>query len=454
MIPVVTPDEMRAIDAAAPEPVDVLIARAGEAVARVAVDVLGGVYGRTVAVLAGPGNNGADGRVAADRLRDRGVSVRVFDALDPPSALADVDLVIDAAFGSGFRDSWQPPDTGSAPVLAVDVPTGLDGTTGAVAGGTLRAAATVTFAAARPGHVLGGGPDVVGRLHVADIGLDVGGAAAGIVESSDVAAWLPARQRTAHKWTDAVRVVAGGPGMTGAGFLAAEAAQRSGAGMVMLSSPGIDAAAPVEVVDRRVPPFDWAESVLADLHRFHALIVGPGLGREEYTVPSVVRAVLDSVVPVVVDGDGLFAMSWNDEGTPAFLREREVPTVLTPHDGEFGLLMGARPGDDRLAAAHGLAAVSGAIVLLKGPTTVVASPDGSTLLVANGDERLATAGSGDVLAGIIGALLARGVPVFEAAAAGAWIHADAAARRRRDGFVAGDLSGAIAETLEALEALR
>jgi hydroxyethylthiazole kinase-like uncharacterized protein yjeF len=434
---------MRSIDAAAAEPVGVLIDRAGAAVARSALRLLGGAYGRSVAVIAGPGNNGADGRVAADRLRDRGVTVRVYEAVECPAEIGPFDLVIDAAFGTGFRGTWQSPVVGDAKVLAVDVPTGLDASTGVAAPGTLRADVTVTFAAIKPGHVLGDGPDLVGQLEVADIGLDIGEPTITIVDRSDVLDWVPLRPRTAHKWRDALRVVAGSPGMTGAAHLVAGAALRTGAGMVTLSSPGIDALAPIETIDRRVPPFDWDEAVLADLHRFHALVIGPGLGREEHTVPSIVRAVFESVVPVVVDGDGLFALSWNDEGTPAFLREREVPTVLTPHDGEFGLLTGSRPGPDRIAAAERLVDMCGCVVLLKGPTTVVAAPGAPTRLVTNGDQRLATAGTGDVLAGIIGALLAKGVAPDRAAAAGAWIHAEAATRAGDIGLIAGDVVGAI-----------
>jgi len=434
---------MQSIDAAAPEPVETLIDRAGAAVARSALRLLGGAYGRSVAVVAGPGNNGADGRVAADRLRQRGVSVRVYDAGQCPAELHGFDLVIDAAFGTGFRGVWQAPSVGTAKVLAVDVPTGLDASTGGVADGALSADVTVTFAAAKPGHVLGAGPDVVGVLEVVDIGLDIGEPAITIVDRSDVEAWIPPRSRTAHKWSDAVRVVAGSQGMGGAAYLASAAAQRSGAGMVTLSSPGIDATAPVEAVDRRLVPFDWADAVLADLHRFHSLVIGPGLGREEHTVDSVVRAVVGSVVPVVVDGDGLFAMSWNDEGTPAFLSSREVPTVLTPHDGEFGLLTGSRPGPDRIAAAERLVGVCGCVVLLKGTATVVAAPGVATRLIVNGDERLATAGTGDVLAGVIGALLAKGVPAAEAAAAGAWIHAEAGSLAGRNGLVASDLVRAL-----------
>lgn len=458
MIRVVTPERMQLIDAAAPEPVEVLVDRAGSAVARAALRMLGGAYGRRVVVLAGPGNNGADGRVAADRLRERGVAVTVHDALAMPAVVRDVDLVVDAAFGSGFRGDWRPPRLDGDPlVLAVDVPTGLDSSTGEAAKRTLRADATVTFAAPRPGHLIGRGPELCGELTVADIGLDTepgddepAGEQMLVVEEADVAEWLPDRPANVHKWSTAVRVVAGSAGMTGAAHLVSAAAQRTGAGMVTLSSPGVDADAPVEVVDRRIPPFDWADAVLADLYRYHALVVGPGLGRENYTVPSIVRVVTDALVPVVVDGDGLFALAWNDEGTPSFLLEREVPTVLTPHDGEYGTLAGRRPGADRIAAVRHLVELTGATVLLKGPTTLVAAPGEPTWFVTNGDQRLATAGTGDVLAGIIGALLARGVAPIRAAVAGAWIHAEAARTAGDVGLVAGDVVGAVPAVLRRI----
>jgi ADP-dependent NAD(P)H-hydrate dehydratase / NAD(P)H-hydrate epimerase len=451
MIPVATPDEKRAADESADVPVATLIDRAGSGVARVAIAMLGGRYGRTVNVLAGPGNNGADGRVAADRLAAEGVRVRVFDALDAPPELPPSDLVIDAAFGSGFRDTWRCPEIGAAKLLAVDVPTGLDGGTGVAADHTRRADATVTFGAPSPGHHVNDGPRLVGDLHVVDIGLRFPSTSIHIVEASDVAAWVPERASDAHKWADGVRVVAGSTGMTGAAHLAAASAMRAGSGMVAVSSPGIDADAPTEVVDRRIPPFDWSDAVQADLHRYHALVIGPGLGREEYTIPSVVTTVLEAVVPTVVDGDALFALSWNEEGNPSFLAERAVPTVLTPHDGEYGLLTGRRPGPDRIAAAHHLARLAGAVVLLKGPTTVVADAEGHTLLVTNGSERLATAGTGDVLAGLVGAFLARGAGALQAAAAAAWVHADAAARCGV-GLVAGDLLPVIPQVIESCRA--
>ena len=439
---------MSVIDAASDQPVAVLIERAGSAVARVALQMLGGAYGRVVAVIAGPGNNGADGRVAAELLADRGVKVLLYDALAAPPELPSVDLVIDAAFGTGFRGRWVPPRFEDSSVLAVDIPTGLDALTGVAGPDTLRADRTITFAAAKPGHVLGAAKDYVGTLEVVDIGLSVDTAAIEIVERVDVASWLPRRRTDAHKWSSGVRVVAGSRGMTGAAYLVSGAANRTGAGMVTLSGPGVAANAPVEVVERPLPSVDWADDVLGDLHRYKALVVGPGLGRDDDTVPSIVRTVSESVVPVVVDGDGLFAMSWNEAGTPGFLREREVPTILTPHDREYRRLTGSQPGPDRCEAARRLSEMSGAVVLLKGATTVVAAPDGPTRLVSNGDQRLATAGTGDVLAGIIAALLAIGVPAAEAAAGGAWIHAEAAGRCAPIGMIAGDLLDSIPPVLE------
>ena len=439
MIPIVTPSHMQAIDAASDVPLEQLVERAGAAVARAAVRVLGGSYGRRVVVVAGPGNNGADGRVAARRLRERGVSVTVVEALELPARLPAADLVIDAAFGTGFRGDWRFPEVGTTPVLAVDVPTGLDATTGVAGPSTPSAIRTVTFQAAKPGHVFGDGPARCGDLEVADIGLEIDQPDARIVDRDAVRRWLPRRPADAHKWREAVRIVAGTPGMTGAGHLATAAAQRAGASLVAVSSPGVEADAPVEALDRRVPGFDWYSAVLDDLHRFRSLVIGPGLGREEHTVASVLRCVQESVVPMVIDGDGLFALAWNEEGSPTALADREVATVLTPHDGEYGLLTGHRPSDDRLAAATALVDTTGATVLLKGPATVIASPGEVPLIVDSGDERLATAGTGDVLAGIIGALLARQVPAHRAAAAGAYAHGLAVRRCADVGVIAGDL---------------
>jgi ADP-dependent NAD(P)H-hydrate dehydratase / NAD(P)H-hydrate epimerase len=439
VIPVLTPAEARALDAAAPVPVGVLIERAGAAVARAAIQMMGGTYGRIVNVIAGPGNNGADARSAAQRLTARGVQVRIWDVEQCPRALPKADLVIDGAYGTGFRGVWQPPEVGATPVLAVDIPSGLNAETGVASGEFLTAARTVTLAAGKPGLYLGLGPSACGEVEVVDIGLDASGATIAVVTAADVAERWPMRARSAHKWSTAVRVIAGSRGMTGAAHLVSAAAIRSGAGIVHLSSPGVDVTGPIEVVGRSLPGFDWSAAVLADLHRFQSLVIGPGLGRAEHTAPSVVDTITEAPCPVVVDGDGLFAVTWNAQGPSAVLRSRRGATVLTPHDGEFALLTGALPGPDRISATRRLAAESGAVVLLKGPCTVVADPLGQVLLVANGTARLATAGTGDVLAGIIAALLASNVSALWAAAMGAFIHAEAARLASAHHLIASDL---------------
>ena len=295
MISIVTPEEMRAIDAAAPDPVEVLIARAGAAVARAARRMLGGSYGRRVVVVAGKGNNGNDGRAAAGLLQAWGMKVVVLDAADAHREVPPCDLVIDAAYGTGFRGTWEPPDPGGAAVLAVDIPSGVDGLTGAAEGPVLPADRTVTFAALKPGLLFGPGRQLAGEVEVADIGLPAP-SAAHLVEASDAAGWLPARPVDTNKWRAAVWVVAGSPGMLGAAHLATRAAQRAGAGMVRLSSPGVEAdpMQPTEAVGVPVARDGFAPVILDGLDRFHALVVGPGLGRSDATVDGVRRLVHDA----------------------------------------------------------------------------------------------------------------------------------------------------------------
>ena len=450
MRPVLTPEQMGAVDAAAPEPVDVLVGRAGAAVAREALAMLGGAYGRRVVVVAGKGNNGNDGRDAAHRLRRRGVRVRVVEAADAPERLPASDLVVDAAYGTGFRGEYDPPDPAGAPVLAVDVPSGVDGLTGRVAGGAVRADRTVTFAALKPGLLFHPGRALAGGGVVADIGLDVSGTRLGLVEGADVAAWVPARPADSHKWRAAVVLAAGSPGMTGAAHLAAAAALRAGAGMVRVATPGLDhdPGLPTEAVGVAVPTAGWDGPVLAQLERAGALVLGPGLGRAAPTEAAVHQVASSAAVPVVIDGDGLAALG---EQARERLVARRAPAVLTPHDGEFARLAGRPPGDDRVAAARALAATTTAVVLLKGPTTVVAHPDGRACLSTTGDARLATAGTGDVLSGVVAALLAQGVEPLSAAAAGAWLHGRAGLARPARGLVASDLVDALPEALAALD---
>lgn len=446
MIPVATPDEMSAIDAAAPEDVDELIDRAGRAVARAALGQLGGSYGRRVVVIAGPGNNGADGRVAARYLERRGVRTVIVDPSGPVPDGAD--LVIDAAFGTGVSRPYDAPSVGAAPVLAVDTPSGVDGVTGAALGRPLAARTTVTFAALKPGLLLGAGAGLSGTVEVADIGLDTSALRAHLVTDDDPQWWVPVRPDDAHKYRAATWVIAGSRGMTGAARLAAATAQRSGAGYVRLSTPGPGAGPedPMEAVGFPLPIEYWDRDVLYALERMQSVVIGPGLGRTEATRAAVRSVVSGASVPMVIDGDGLAALGDRAE---RFTGARSEATVLTPHDGEFAGLSGAAPGADRVASVRALAERTNAVVLAKGPTTVIAAPDGRTRFVTSGTKRLATAGTGDVLSGILGAFLARGAEPLEAAAAAAHVHG-VAASLAPVAMVASDLLGTLGAAMDHL----
>ncbi len=457
MIPIVTPTEMAAIDMAATEPVEELIERAGAALARVALHMLGGGYGRRVTVVAGKGNNGADGTAAARRLRNRGVRVTVVEPTARPEAPPPAHLVIDAAYGTGLGRPYHPPripvhpdrPDRPAPVLAADIPSGVHGLTGEIQGEPWAADRTVTFGALKPGLVLHPGTRYCGEITVAPIGLDASSAHAHLITPADANRWLPIRAPTAHKWQTACWVIAGSPGMTGAAHLVAAAAMRTGSGYVRLSTPGLDhdPTAPVEAVGHPLPAGNWAASVIADdPSRFRAAVVGPGLGRQPDTVRAVRDLVAGTALPLVIDGDGLFALGPEAAG---ILARRPSTTVITPHDGEFRALAGTDPGVDRFAAARSLATATGAHVLLKGPTTVVAGPDGTALAITSGDTRLATAGTGDVLAGMIGGLLSVGVEPMNAAATAAWLHGQAAGTLPPGAMVASDLLPALPRAWEA-----
>lgn len=442
MLAIVTPEEMAAIDAAASTPVEVLIDRAARHVARNAVDLLGGVYGRRVTVLAGPGNNGADGRTAASHLARRGVQVSVVDALDAPASLRPVDLVVDAAFGTGLSRAYTPPEVDEAQrVLAVDIPSGVDGSTGERLGEPLQAERTVTFAALKPGLVLEPGRSLAGEVRVADIGLDVGEVSRHAVEAADVGALVPRPCAEDHKWRSGLRIVGGSVGMTGAAELAAHAAQRAGAGIVQLAMPGAHGnERPTEAVVIPLPAFGWGGKALEGLDdRIRGVLVGPGLGRDD---PQSIRAVLDVPVPLVVDGDALTAES------AAALDARSAPTVLTPHDGEW-LRSGGDGGPDRLECTREFALKHRVTVIRKGPSTVIAAPDGRIRVVTSGSSALASAGTGDVLAGFVTALLVRGLDSFDAATVAAQVHG-AAGRLLGPGLIASDLPVAISSILRNL----
>jgi NAD(P)H-hydrate epimerase len=436
---------MRAADEAALAGVShgVLVERAGTAVAHAALRVMGGAYGRHVVLVAGKGSNGADGRVAAALLRRRGARVTVFGAAEAPPALPPCDLAIDGAYGTGFHGSYDAPlvQTGT-PVLAIDIPSGVDADTGGASGAATRASHTVTFAAYKPGLLQGAGPELSGRVQVADIGIGFAPPGAALMEDADVTRLLPARPRLSHKWTTALGIAAGSPGMEGSAVLCSRGALAAGAGMIRLGTPGDPAGPwPTEAVRMRLATSGWAAAFLANTAKCRAVVIGPGLGTDPATQEEIRAVIVGAAVPLVIDADGLTALG--DAGAArSVLARRSAPTVLTPHDGEYARLAGRPPGDDRMAAARDLAAELGAVLLLKGPLTTVATtgagrPD--VLLSAAGVPALATAGTGDVLSGVIGAFLARGVPAHEAAALAAHVHGRAASSGRTEGLVAGDL---------------
>jgi ADP-dependent NAD(P)H-hydrate dehydratase / NAD(P)H-hydrate epimerase len=469
--PVVTPAEMAAADQRTIEvgtPQAALMERAGHAVAWEVRRRLGNAYGKRVVAVCGKGNNGGDGLIAARVLRGWGVRVDVFEladgvrAPDFDRALRRADMLVDAMFGTGFRGALEGDAvvvarrSADIPTVAVDIPSGVDGLTGAVHGDATTAVATVTFAARKTGLCFEPGRSLAGEVIVADLGISVGDAVMGVVEAADVQAWLPPRPVDAHKWSAGLLVVGGSGGMTGAPIMASHAAMRSGAGIVWCGVPGQEAAARAggtEVVVKVLP--STPEGALAGLPaevrdalgRFHAAAIGPGLGTAEPTRAAVHELVSALTIPLVLDADGLNAFA----GSPEGLRGRPAPTVLTPHDGEYARLAGTPVGEDRVMAARNLAEATECVVLLKGPGTVIAAPDGRAALETAGTAALATAGSGDVLTGIIGGLLTRGLDAFQAAAAGAVLHGLAADAAGHTGLVASDLVAALPTVLSSLD---
>jgi NAD(P)H-hydrate epimerase len=468
--------DRRTIAAGTPE--TELVERAGGAVAAHALRMLGGTYGRRVVVVAGKGNNGADGVVAARRLRARGVGVDEFtlaDGIPGPAlerALARADLAVDAMFGTGFRGSLSGDGASVAravaasgvAVLAVDIPSGVDGRTGEAPGEAVCADETVCFAALKPGLLFEPGRSRAGRVSVVDIGIDATAAWSGpatlhVLDASDL--HLPRRATVGHKWSAGALVVGGSSGMVGAPLFAGHAAARCGAGMVVCAVPGAEGASRAggtELVARALPATPEGalaagapDAVLADIERFRALAIGPGLGRDARTQTAVRRIVAQCPIPLVVDADALFALATD----PDALRERRAagypPAVLTPHAAEYARLAYKAVDADRVVAARELAARLDAIVLLKGPGTVVADATGRAVVNRTDGPALATAGTGDVLTGMIAGMLASGAPPFEAAATAAYVHGRAATvAGTGDDLVAGDLIGALHRTLEPL----
>jgi NAD(P)H-hydrate epimerase len=466
---IVTPHRMAAVDARTIErgvPAARLMERAGTAIARV---LRGRWSARPVAVLAGPGQNGGDGWVVARLLREAGWPISVYsdwpaaslngaakamaerwdrapqplDAFKPTGG----ELVVDALFGAGLSR----PLEGSvaavlertarsdAPVIAADLPSGLDGGTGETRGPVAPADATVTFGCPKPGHFLGDGPALCGRLHVVPIGLQV--------EPGDAAAlwnapglWreaLPFPPTAKHKYDRGAVLVFGGPRHAGgASRLTAMAAARAGAGATTIAAQGsaLDIyAAQLDAVMLRRCDTAAEAGKLAESDKIAAIAIGPGLGTDE-AAAGLVRAVLAAGKPAVIDADALTLI-----GRHGLLGELPKACVLTPHEGEFRTLFPEVEGS-ALDRATGAVDRCGRTVLLKGATTVIASPDELPVLNTHSSPWLATAGSGDVLTGLIAALLAQGVDAHLAAAAGAWIHGEAG-RLGAVGLTADDLPG-------------
>ncbi len=437
-------------------------------------------------VLCGPGNNGGDGFVAARILAERGWPVRVallgecaalrgdaavaaqrwagpVTALDRAS-LDGAGLVIDALFGAGLARPLDGVaaevigalDHGASPVVAVDVPSGVDGATGEVRDVAPHVALTVTFFRRKPGHLLLPGRAYCGDTLVAPIGIP---AAALDRVNPRVAAnhpswWQPAfpwPSALSHKYTRGHALIAGGAVMTGAARLAARAAVRVGAGLVTVAAPAaalpIYAAALTGVIVQPAADADAFQILLTDRRRNVALI-GPGAGVLPETRAKTL-AILAIGKRAVLDADALSVFADDPQTLFDAIRATDVPIpVLTPHDGEFARLFDL--SGSRLERARRAAEASGAVVLLKGSDTVIAAPDGRAAINENAPPELATAGSGDVLAGIVVGLLAQGMPSFEAAAAAAWLHADAA-NRIGPGLVAEDLVEAMPAVLAALK---
>ena len=409
MIPILSTEAMREADAAAVSlrGTDALVAAAGTAVALSAQTMLRGSYGRRVAVVVGPGLNGADGRVAARWLRGRGAQVTIVEWDHAPAVLDGYDLVIDAAFGLGCTRPYAAPSVSPGTlVLAVDLPSGVDSDTGALLGSPLSADATIALGAYKHAHFTGPAADLCGELHFAGLGI-VSTFDDGLVTDDDLTSFLNSAHAD-HKWNHAIQALVGSTLMPGAAELVLRGALAGGASMIRFESRGDVASSvelPPEVVHAADPRID---------PRCRAVVAGPGLGAD---AASWLRERLtDCPCPVVLDADGLDRTLIDD------LSPKDGSWVLTPHEGEFARLTGTPHGPDRFAAVRALARDTGCVVLLKGPRTVIASPSGRLRVVTSGTSALATAGTGDVLSGLLGATIARGHDPLEAAGLAAHLH--------------------------------
>jgi hydroxyethylthiazole kinase-like uncharacterized protein yjeF len=437
-----------------------LMQQAAIGLASVCLRLLGRSYGVRVTLLVGAGNNGGDALFAGAHLAERGALVtavlldparahqaglaalrrargRVVDAGAENPGLARADLVIDGIVGIGGSGGLRPQAVvlvdqaanGPGLTVAVDVPSGVDASTGAVDGAAFPAMHTVTFGAVKLGLVVGEGRGYAGEVHLIEIGLHLAPAGAHQLADADVAARLPLPTPGDDKYSQGVvGVVAGSSTYPGAAVLCTGAALRTRPGLVRYAgtaADGVRAAWPEAIVTEGRP---------GDAGRVQAWVVGPGMGTDD-GARSVLAEVLATDLPVIVDADGLTILAKE----PELVRDRTAPTVLTPHDREFARF-GFEVSADRVGSARRLAAELGAVVLLKGDATVVADPAGRAFVNATGTSWLATAGTGDVLSGIVGALLASGLDAAEAAAAGAHLHGRTGQLAAANGpLLAGDL---------------
>ena len=445
---VFTADEVRAAEAALMEriPEGVLMQRAATGLAVQCAALLGDVYGARVTLLVGAGNNGGDALYAGAQLARRGA--RVTAVLAQPervhaeglSALrraggvvgdlpSDCDLVVDGLLGIGGRGGLRAPAdewalaTDDVLTVAVDLPSGVEADTGAVPGAAVRADVTVTFGALKAGLLAGRGAQRAGEVHLVDIGLGphLPPARTHVLEAADVRDVLAVPDAASDKYTrGVVGVVAGSPQYGGAAVLCTGAALAGGAGMVRYAARTPDA------IRARYPEVVVQEDRPREL-RVQAWVVGPGMGTDDEARRLLVD-VLGTDVPVIVDADAITLLADDID----LVRRRRAPTVVTPHDREFERIAG-EVGDDRLGAARRAAHDLGATVLLKGNATVVADPDGNAFVNPTGTPWLATAGSGDVLSGLVGSLLAGGLSAPTAAAVGAFVHGIAGQRAAASG---------------------
>jgi hydroxyethylthiazole kinase-like uncharacterized protein yjeF len=463
-----------------------LMLRAGQAVARAAVAL---APSGPILVIAGRGNNGGDGFVAATELAALGREVSIILLCDratlkgdaalaaaawkgavlpcDPNAIGKPSLMIDALFGAGLNRAVKGDphamiaamNANGAPILSVDLPSGIHGDTGEVLGVAVDATRTVTFFRRKPAHLLLPGRLHCGEVIVADIGIsaDVLDAITPQTFENVPELWadaFPVPQIDGHKYARGhTLVMSGDIASTGAARLAARAALRAGAGLVTVATPSdalaVNAAALTSVMVRVTDNVQQFTELLAD-KRFNSIVIGPGAGIGERT-RNFVRATLTMRRRLVLDADALTSFADDPKALFAAIKKQTDPQiVLTPHDGEFKRLFGDLDANDsKLTRARAAAQKSGAIIVLKGADTVVASPDGRASIAANAPPWLATAGSGDVLAGMIGGMLAQNVPAFEAASIGVWLHGEAG-HAFGPGLIAEDLPDVLPEVFRNL----